>query len=220
MESQASSPYVPALRFKWLTKYYDIIVGFTTREATFKAALLNQAAIQPGERVVDIGCGTGTLAIRAKELHRDADIAGVDGDPEILSIAHDKARLNKVTVQFDQALSYSLPYGDESTDVVTTSLFFHHLNDEEKSQTATEALRILKPGGRLLVADWGEPSNQLMRALFFLIQILDGFDNTRANVNGELPAIIQRVGFTEVRRRLQFDTIFGTLILSEYAKRM
>lgn len=219
LDSHSSSPYVPALRFKWLTKYYDAVVRFTTREATFKAALLKQANIQPGERVVDLGCGTGTLVIAAKGMHPGAYVTGVDGDSEVLSIAYEKAKREKVAVHFDEALSYSLPYGDESIDVVTTSLLFHHLSDEDKGRTAKEALRILKPGGRLLVADWGEPSSRLMRFLFYLIQILDGFGNTRANVDGEVPKIVRRAGFTEAQKRGQFDTVLGTIVLGEYAKR-
>ena len=87
-----SSKYVSALRFNWLTPYYDVVVGTTTREGTFKKALIEQASIMPEHQVLDLACGTGTLAIWAKKNQPLADITGVDGDPAILALAARKAR--------------------------------------------------------------------------------------------------------------------------------
>jgi len=89
---QSSEPCVPALRFAWLTPFYDFLVAATTREKLFKRRLLQQASLQPGWDVLDLGCGTGTLALWAKEIQPTAYIVGLDGDPQIIEIARRKAR--------------------------------------------------------------------------------------------------------------------------------
>ncbi len=205
--------YVPALRFDLLTAIYDPVVRITTREGAFKRALLEQARIKDGERVLDLGSGTGTLAIRAKRENPGAEIFGVDGDPKILAIAERKARRAGVKVSFDRALATSLPHADGSFDKVLSSLFFHHLSRSDKIGAMREACRVLQPGGEIHVADWGRPANALMRTLFFSIQLLDGVDNTRANVRGELPALLEQAGFSRVMDGRAYATVFGTLAL-------
>lgn len=87
-----------------------------------------------------------------------------------------------------------------------------------KERTARELFRVLKPGGELHVADWGRPTNALMRGLFFSIQLLDGFGNTRDNVAGKLIALFEQAGFVQVAQRRTFGTIYGTLALYSAVK--
>ncbi|MDS4016068.1 MAG: class I SAM-dependent methyltransferase [Candidatus Accumulibacter sp.] len=149
--------YVPALGFHALTPFYDFIVGTTTRELTFKTALIAQAGISPRHTVLDLACGTGTLSIWAKQACPDADITGLDGDPAILAQARRKAERAGLAMRFDRAMSDALPYEDAHFDRVLSSLFFHHLEPEEKQRTASECFRVLRPGGEFHVADWGKP---------------------------------------------------------------
>jgi ubiquinone/menaquinone biosynthesis C-methylase UbiE len=79
--------YVPALGYRWLTSLYDAVVAMTTREHAFKSALIEQAAIQPGDTVLDLACGTGTLTSMAKRAQPAAQLVGLDGDAEVLRIA-------------------------------------------------------------------------------------------------------------------------------------
>lgn len=213
MQRPSDSKYVPALGFDWLTPCYDAVVGATTRERRFKQALITQARFAPGQRVLDLASGTGTLAIWIKLHQPQADVIGVDGDPAILSLASRKAQKANVAVQFDHALSYNLPYGAAHFDRVVSSLFFHHLSWEDKVRTAQELLRVLKPGAELHVADWGRASNTLMRGLFLFVQLLDGFENTRDNVSGKLIALFEQAGFVDVSQRQTFRTVFGTMAL-------
>ena len=205
--------YVPALRFRWLTPYYDNIVRLTTREATFKRALLRQARIEPGHRVLDLACGTGTLAIWIKQCEPLAEVIGVDGDASILSLALRKGHDAGVSLRFDHAMSHELPYPPGHFDRAVSSLFFHHLSMGAKERTAHELFRVLKPGAELHVADWGRPSSAVMRVLFLSIQSLDGFANTQDNVDGRLVEVMQAAGFSEVSERETFGTVFGTLAL-------
>lgn len=209
--------YIPALAHRWLTPLYDPVVQWTTRERAFKSSLLQQAHLQPGQRVLDLACGTATLTIAAKQAAPDAHIIGVDGDPEILERARDKTRRAGVVLPFDRAMSHQMPYEDNSFDSVLSSLFFHHLTRDAKLATLREVHRVLKPGGELHVADWGKAANPLMRALFVLVQLLDGFETTGDNVAGLLPAFMTEAGFTDVSGTRRFATPLGTIAL--YAAR-
>lgn len=204
--------YVPALGYHRLTRFYDPVVALTTRERTFKRRLLREARISGG-RVLDLGCGTGTLSIWAKQAHPEAEVFGLDGDPGILEIARRKAARAGVEVRFERGMAHDLPYPDASFRRVLSSLLLHHLDHDAKGKAAREVWRVLEPGGELLVADWGRPSGRLMRALFFSVQILDGFENTNDNVRGRLPSLFTLSGFREVDVLHEYATIYGTLTL-------
>lgn len=209
----SESRYVPALGFHWLTPFYDAVVGATTRERRFKQALITQAEFEPGQRVLDLACGTGTLAIWIKQHEPRADVTGVDADTRVLSMASRKAQKENIPIRLDRAMSHALPYPSANFDRVVSSLFFHHLPWADKERTARELFRVLKPGASLHVADWGRPANILMRGLFFLIQALDGFETTRDNVSGRLVPLFESAGFVEVSERRKFSTLFGTMAL-------
>lgn len=218
MISRDTSKYVPALGLHWLTPYYDAVVAATTRERTFKRALIEQASIATAHRVLDLACGTGTLSIWIKERHPHAEVVAVDGDPAILSLARRKAAGAGSSVRFHQAMSYALPYPDDHFDRVVSSLFFHHLSWTDKERTAREVYRVLRPGGQLHLADWGRSTNALMRALFLFIQLLDGIENTQPNVTGKLPTLFRATGFIDVRQTGTFSTMLGTMALYAAAK--
>lgn len=217
MESSKSgngnSRYVPALRFGWLTPAYDVIVRATTRERTFKAALIEQANCQAGQRVLDLACGTGTLAIWLKQRCPQAKVFGIDGDTNILAIASRKAREAAAEVQLDHGLSSRLPYPEAHFDRIVSSLFFHHLSWRDKQRTAQELFRVMRPGGELHVADWGRATNPFMRGAFVTVQLLDGFRNTRDNVAGKLVELFQGAQFAGVSQTRTYPTAFGTLAL-------
>ncbi|MBN8278993.1 MAG: class I SAM-dependent methyltransferase [Gammaproteobacteria bacterium] len=219
MDDHPDSGYVPALRFRWLTPAYDVVVRATTRERTVKAALIAQARIAASQCVLDLACGTGTLAIWVKQHCPQATVVGIDGDKAILAIASRKARVANASVQFDHGLSYRLPYTDGRFDRIVSSLFFHHLSWKDKQRTARELFRVLRPGGELHVADWGRATGPLMRAGFVAVQLLDGFRNTKDNVDGRLIDLFQAADFSGVAQTSQFSTAFGTLALYRAEKR-
>ena len=205
--------YVPALGYRWLTGLYDPVVALTTREATFKSALIDQAKLQDGQRILDLACGSGTLALMALQRAPTASVTGVDGDPAMLAQARRKTTDAGVTVRFDEALADRLPYAEASFDRVLSSLFFHHLDRDTKRAALGEALRVLAPGGELHVADWGQAANPLMRLAYLGIQLLDGFATTADNVAGRLPAFMRDAGFVDVQEMRRFSTLFGTMSL-------
>ncbi|HZP12878.1 MAG TPA: class I SAM-dependent methyltransferase [Nevskiaceae bacterium] len=208
-----SRDYIPALGYRWLTPAYDAAVALTTRERTFKRALIEQAKLQAQERVLDLACGTATLTIMAKRDEPTAELTGIDGDPQMLKRACRKADQAGLRIRFDRGMSDQLPYADGAFDKVISSLFFHHLQRDGKLATLTEVRRVLKERGTLHVADWGKAANPLMRAAFLGIQLLDGFPNTSDNVAGRLPDFMREAGFSRVEETRRFSTVFGTLSL-------
>ena len=218
-KAELPDDYVPALGFSWLTWIYDPVVQLTTRDTLVKRNLIEHAAFDDGMKVLDLASGTGTLSVMIKQRISSLDVTGVDGDPKILEIAQAKAREASVCVVFDHAMAVSLTYPDSTFDRVVSTLFFHHLNRSSKSQALSEVFRVIKPGDRLVVGDWGRPTGPLMRLLFYPIQWLDGFETTRDNVDGRLPAMIQDAGFENVQTVELINTVFGTLVIYSAEKR-
>jgi ubiquinone/menaquinone biosynthesis C-methylase UbiE len=212
------SKYVPALRFHCLTPFYDAVISATGRERTIKSALIRQAHLAPGQQVLDLGTGTGTLALWVKQSQPEVEIRGVDGDEKILAIARNKASKAELPIQFDKALSSMLPYPSAHFDRVLSSMFFHHLAWHDKVLTVLEIYRVLKPGAEVHVADWGRPSNLFMRWLFFSVQLFDGFDNTQDHVSGRLVTLFKQNGFVDVAQLSQYNTIYGTIALYRATK--
>ncbi len=209
--------YIPALSYDWLTPFYDLLIRRTMPESTFKRRLIEQTRIKSGHRVLDLGCGTGTLSLLIKKTHPEATVVGFDGDPKILGIAKKKADQAGIEISLDEGLSFDLPYSDASFDRVVSSLVFHHLNRNNKISTLSEVHRALRVGGELHIADFGKPQNALMRVASFPWQLFDGFKTTGDNVNGLLPELIRSAGFVEVHESARYMTLFGTLCL--YAAR-
>jgi ubiquinone/menaquinone biosynthesis C-methylase UbiE len=203
--------FIPALRFDALTRFYDPVVALTSREQAFKRRLLEHARIKDGESVLDLGCGTGTLAIAIKQARPKAKVSGLDADRAVLVRARQKAKEARGDVEFRRGLATELPYDARSFDVVVSTLFFHHLTDEAKADAAEEIRRVLRLGGRLLIADWGSPQDPLMRMMFLNVQFLDGFGTTSSNVAGQLPEFLREAGLARVAVADRMRTPFGTI---------
>lgn len=208
-----SRDYLPALRFPVLTRFFDPFIHLVMGEERFKRALVEQAAPRPGQRILDLGCGTGTLALMAKQAEPAAAVTGLDADPAILALAREKADEAGIEIELDHGLSTELPYEDGSVDTVLSTLFFHHLGGADKRRTATEIARVLRPGGELHVVDYGRPSGPLMRAAITTVRLFDGLENTRDNVAGALPEIFEAAGLEEASEGQRFRTVFGSLSL-------
>lgn len=210
--------FIPALKYSWLTRFFDPVLNFTMPEKKFRKLLIEQAGVKKDERILDFGCGTGTLSIMLKEAEPNALVTGLDVDEEILEIAGKKIAHKGIDIFLVKYSGTLLPYNDSSFDKVVSSLVFHHLDKEQKENSLKEIFRILKPGGELHIADWGKAANPLMRLLFYLVQLLDGFKTTSDNVKGLLPSYIQNAGFWNVARRKKINTVFGTLCLYSATK--
>ncbi len=205
--------YIPALSFKWLTPLYDPLLKWVMREETFKRKLVQQSSIQPQMKVLDLGCGTGTLTLMLKRAHPEAHITGVDGDSEVLDIARDKSR--NTDIQWDEGLAPSLPYPDSVFDRVVTSLVIHHLVTDDKRLTFKEIFRVLKPRGELYVLDFGAPHSSLTR---FMTSYMRRLEETADNFDGLIPRFVTESGFGGVKEAEYFITVFGPLSIIQAIK--
>jgi SAM-dependent methyltransferase len=212
-EQSDDRAYLPALRWKALTPLFDTVVRVTAREHKVKRRLLDQADVGPSDSVLDVGAGTGTLAIWLKQRCPNARVAALDADPDVLAIARRKALEARCEIEFVEGFSTELPFPPHSFDAVLSTLFFHHLSGADKRITLSEVERVLKPGGRLHVADWGKPSDPLMAALFVGVRAFDGFEATADNVRGALPTVFEEAGLVNAAVRQRLRTALGTLTL-------
>jgi len=137
---------------------YDLTLWLMSlgREGVFRERVLRLARLSPGEQVLDVGCGTGTLAIAAKrQVGTTGTVCGVDASPEMLARANKKARKAGVEIVLKNGLVESLPFPDAHFDVVLSTVMLHHLPGKLRRQCASEIRRVLKPGGRVLAVDFG-----------------------------------------------------------------
>ncbi len=205
--SKANEDYIPALSYRFLTPFYDFIQKYIVRDVRYKTLLIEQANIQPGQRVLDLGCGTGTLAIMAKQSQSSADVSGLDADPDMLKVAKYKATQLNLPVTFDVGFTNKLPYPDASFDRVLSSIMIHHLKTPDKLQTGKEVYRVLKPGGQLHIIDFGKPYTWYGKILG---PFLHKFEEANDNIDGRLPEMFGAPGLkTEIVGH--FWTFFGDL---------
>jgi len=135
---------------------YDALVWLMMggRERAFRQRLLSLAALEPGESVLDAGCGTGSLAIAAKQAVGNSRVEGIDASPEMIARAARKARQAGVEAAFQVASVESLPWPDHTFDVALNTMMLHHLPRDLRRRCVREMRRVLKPEGRVLAVDF------------------------------------------------------------------
>ena len=139
--------------------FYDVLVLVLTlgRESALREKMIGLARLKPGETVLDAGCGTGTLAIAAKRrVGSTGRVFGIDASPEMIARAAKKAGKAGLGIEFRNASIETLPFQDAQIDVVLSTLMLHHLPRQVRENGLREIRRVLKPGGRLLVVDFGQ----------------------------------------------------------------
>jgi len=210
-----NTKYIPALHWKRLTPLYDPLLRWGMREERFKREMIQQAQIQTGQQVLDLGCGTATLTVMIKQAQQGAQVTGLDADLDALKIGQEKAEKAGVVLKLDHGMSYALPYPDASFDRVLSSLMFHHLTSQDKMRTMREVHRVLRPGGSFLVIDFGKPrglwSKLVSPIMASLEEVADNHKMLLINMMGQ-------AGFLAVGTRASFETIFGTLYLYQGRK--
>jgi ubiquinone/menaquinone biosynthesis C-methylase UbiE len=148
---------------------YDLLVWLVSqgRERTFREKTLDLAGLKPGESVLDVGCGTGTLAIAAKRrVGLAGRVHGIDASTEMIARARKKTKRAGVEVTFENAVVEKMPFADGTFDVVLTTVMLHHLGPKARRQCACEMRRVLKPGGRVLAVDFGGAARRSLLAHF------------------------------------------------------
>ncbi len=192
-----SAPKTRGRTISW-ARFYDAIVVFMSlgQERKIREMTLDLAGLKPGETVLDVGCGTGTLTLLAKsKVGPEGAVYGIDPAPQMIAVARRKAAQAKSDVDLRVGLIEDIPYPDDHFDLVLSSLMLHHLPDDLKRQGFAEIYRVLKAGGRFLAVDFEPPANPVVR---HLVMLPLGHANMPSNI-GQTPPMLTEAGFTDVQ---------------------
>ncbi len=185
--------YVPGMGHDRLLPLYDPLCRLLGM-AKVHRPLVDQAGIRPGQRVLEIGCGTGNLALLVKRLHPDAEVVGLDPDPKALARARRKSERRALNVQLARGFAEQLPYPDGSFDRVLSAFMFHHLGPNEKEATLREVRRVLKPGGSLHLLDFGGAK---VSSDGFMARLSHRNELLRDNFGDRIPTLMREAGLTD-----------------------
>lgn len=153
LSTHAGQHFLPAMGRDWLLPLYDPLTALLGLNSV-RRRLIDHAALTGGSRVLDVGCGTGTLAILIKKRNPAITVVALDPDGRALAKGERKARRAGTTIDFNRGFAGALPFPDRSFDRVFSSLMLHHLDPDAKAQALREIRRVLRPNGRFHLADF------------------------------------------------------------------
>lgn len=182
-------------------KSYDYFAATNSRARS----VLKAFPPSPGEKVLDVGCGTGTLSIALKRaVGESGSVTAIDAAAGMVDVAEKKAANSGVGVDFKVAAIEKLPFADASFDKAYATLMTHHLPPKVKEDGFKEINRVLKPGGAFLVVDFGPPSNLFVKILFAPVWLAEKYifsyiSALEPHIKGKIPGMLKEAGFKEVR---------------------
>jgi SAM-dependent methyltransferase len=197
--------YLPGMGLCWLLPIYDPL----TRAIGIPAAhreLCDQAPLSGGLSVLEIGCGTGNLALQVKRSHPDAAVTGLDPDADALARARDKATRAALTLQLDHGYAEQMPYADETFDRVLSAFMFHHLAAGARLRALEEVRRVLRPGGWLHLLDFGGTRD---RSDGLLARMAHRSTRLQDNFDGRIPALMRDAGLAHPEETGHRVTLLG-----------
>ncbi|HEU4561262.1 MAG TPA: class I SAM-dependent methyltransferase [Longimicrobium sp.] len=209
--SKTHKHFIPAAGKHWALPFYDLLTKLLGADRVRKT-LAEQAACRPGDRVLDIGCGTGTLVVQLKQLQPGAEVVGMDPDTGALAIARRKAERAGMAVELDQGFADALPYADGTFDRVVSSMMYHHLGADQKAQMLREVRRVLKPGGSFHLLDFAGPTGQRRG---FIARHIHSHRALRDNDQEHVLAGMHAAGLADARVTRRLHSHAGDILLYE-----
>jgi ubiquinone/menaquinone biosynthesis C-methylase UbiE len=204
--------FTPAMGRFAPTRYYDSVAALI-RERLWRSLVAMHVAPRPDDVIVDVGCGTGSLALLLHQVQPGARIIGVDPDPQILDIARSKSDVAGAVLDWRVGMGDALAevLGADSPTVLVSSLVLHQCPMPMKRAVLASMFAVLQPAGRLVIADYGWQRSRTMRLAFRVVQVADGRSDTAPNADGVLPQLISEAGFSGVREVEVVPTVTGSL---------
>ncbi len=203
----AHQEHLPAAGHAWLLPLYDPVVKLLGGDAA-RRVLIGQARLQPGHRVLEIGCGTGTLAAMIKRHHPEVEVVGIDPDPQALARARRKAARETGTIQFTLGFAGALPYPASSFDRVFSFLVYHHLPSGEKAKMLREARRVLRAGGEFHMADLAGPEE----GSGFVARLFHSRQTLQENSAVRVVALMNQAGFRSASQLGRRNMLLGKMV--------
>ncbi|HYC00016.1 MAG TPA: methyltransferase domain-containing protein [Candidatus Limnocylindrales bacterium] len=200
-----------------LSELKDRLLSWASPERSYIADALRVAALKSGDRFLDVGCGSGELLAAAATREPGALLYGVDPDEDALELASRKIFGTLRPVELHQAVAEALPFESDFFDVVAATLLLQGMPVSLRHEVLAECRRVLRPGGRLIVADWiGEPEglHALLAYPTDLVRRYVFSQRRPMNVVESLKAC----GFFPPELRGTFSTVLGTIELHEAYK--
>jgi ubiquinone/menaquinone biosynthesis C-methylase UbiE len=191
-----NGPQTTGATIHWASQYefFTRLVGLGTNGPNSRM-VVELANVKPGDKVLDVGCGTGSLTLTAKSAAGPGGIVhGIDAAPEMVEVARRKASRSGLAVVFDVGLMEQLAFPDATFDIVISRLAIHHLPEDLKRKGFAEILRVLKPGGSVLIADFKPPANPVLN---HITSALVGNHMMHTDVSA-LPAMLASAAFVDV----------------------
>jgi ubiquinone/menaquinone biosynthesis C-methylase UbiE len=181
----------------WQAPFYDLGCRAIGLGQKFRHETLRHASLKPGERVLDVGCGTGVLTrLTAEAVGPSGRVVGIDPSPGMLGVARRNAVQTNSRAEFKFAAIEHLPFEDGSFDVVLSSCMLHHLPAETKHEGLREVWRALRPGGRFVAVDIDRPANPLWWLVVWPLRMMP---TAAINLRGEIPDYLRNAGFNPVQ---------------------
>lgn len=196
--SSQERDYLPGMGKHYLLPLYEV-VHLVSGLAGVHDEMVTSAGLRSGQRVLDVGCGTGNLLRATGKRHRDVELFGVDPDLKMLARAERKLRRAGLRAKLDKGFAQELAFPDASFDVVFSSLMLHHLDTPSKDEMLAEVHRVLRPGGVLVLADAVFHDHGRAK------------DHLRDNVGDAVPKRIAAAGFTAEPTRTRKLRMFGAV---------
>jgi ubiquinone/menaquinone biosynthesis C-methylase UbiE len=210
---QVQRTYLPAAGRDWALPFYDPLVKLLGADDA-RRTLFKQANLRPGHRVLDIGCGTGSIVALLKRDCPDVTVVGLDPDPKALARATRKAARAGASIQFDQGFSDELPYADASFDRVFSSFMFHHIYADRREKTLKEVYRVLSPGGSLHLLDF---ESSEVESQGVLSRWLHSSHRLKDNSGSKMCEIMKNAGFAEAKKVGNGAILLGHLRFAYYS---
>jgi ubiquinone/menaquinone biosynthesis C-methylase UbiE len=210
--ADSGKTYLPAAGQDWLLPLYDPFVKLVGGDAA-RRTLLDQATIKPGFRVLDIGCGTGTLAILIKSLHPGVDVVGLDPDTKALARAKEKAERVGISIRLDKGFADELPYENASFDRVFSTLMFHHVPLDKKEEALSEVRRVLTTEGCFHMLDF---AGSEAAGYGPLARLFHSSHHLKDNSEESILTLMNRVGFVSCEKVMEGSMLFGSLRIKYY----
>ena len=191
-----NGPQTTGSTIHWASQYdiFSGLLGLGVNRPNSRM-VIELARVKPGDTVLDVACGTGSLTLTALSYAGpDGKVYGIDAAPEMIEVAKNKASRSGLEIGFEVGLIENLAFPDATFDVVISRLAIHHLPDDLKRIGFAEILRVLKPGGHLLIADFRQPTNPVIN---HITSALVGSHMMQTNV-WDLPSMLASAGFVEI----------------------
>lgn len=210
-------------KFERMARYYDLGLALSSfffgGERRIRERALKHAGLREGERVLDVGCGTGTAAfLMAEHVGLNGEVIGIDLSEKMLERGKRKlAKAEMRNVTFLRANAEDIPFPDESFDKVTFFAVLHEMNHEGRVNASKEVCRVLKPGGRVLISDLGVPETWMGRLLMKAVLLVEG-ETAKEMVRRGLDAEVREAvgkGLRVVERKSVFLGLGEILLLEK-----